>query len=97
MNLQITGQHLEVTAGLRSHVEEKLNLLLRHAVSIQEILVVLHADHRLEHKAEAELRLPKHHVHAEASAKDLYVAIDDMVAKLNRQLIKHKEKNKRIP
>jgi putative sigma-54 modulation protein len=47
---------------------------------------------KLIQKAEATLHVRGADVHADAVHEDLYAAIDAMADKLDRQLLKHKEK-----
>ena len=49
---------------------------------------------KLEQKAEADIHVAGGNIHAEAVDENLYAAIDKMVHKLDRQLIKHKEKHR---
>jgi putative sigma-54 modulation protein len=96
MNLTITGQHLEVTPALRAHVEEKLARITGHFDQIIDIAVVLGVEKPSEkdkrQRAEANLRLKGNLIHVDHFAEDLYAAIDGMADKLDRQVVKHKEK-----
>lgn len=96
MNLMITGHHLEVTPSLREHVQSKLERVVRHFDQIIEISVVLGVEAPSEkdkrHHAEVNLRLKGNVIHVENVADDLYAAIDGLVDKLDRQVIKHKDK-----
>ena len=44
---------------------------------------------------EATINLPNHQVHASASSEDMYAAVDLLIDKLQRQIVKHKEKDER--
>lgn len=96
MNLMITGHHLEVTPALRDHVTSKLERVVRHFDQILEVAVVLGveapSDKDKRHHAEVNLRLKGHAIHVESVADDLYAAIDTLIDKLDRQVLKHKEK-----
>ena len=43
-------------------------------------------------RAEASVNVSKAQLHADATRDDMYAAIDALVDKLDRQIIKHKEK-----
>ena len=45
-----------------------------------------------DHKAEANVAIAGRTLHADASAEDMYAAIDLLADKLDRLLLKHKEK-----
>jgi putative sigma-54 modulation protein len=68
-----------------------LHRIERHNENITNIHVVLSVE-KLIQKAEATLHVRGADVHADAVHEDLYAAIDAMADKLDRQLLKHKEK-----
>ncbi|MGV3741340.1 MAG: ribosome hibernation-promoting factor, HPF/YfiA family [Burkholderiaceae bacterium] len=98
MNILITGQHLDLTPAIRAYVENKLDRVLRHFDQVIEVAVVLGvdtpADKERRHRAEVNLRVKGDVLHAESRAEDLYAAIDTLVEKLDRQVLKLKEKIK---
>lgn len=91
MQVSITGLHLEITDALRDYVEEKFDRLERHFDRIIAVQVILQVE-KLKQKAEAALHVAGREVVANAEHGDMYAAIDLLVDKLDRQLIKHKEK-----
>jgi putative sigma-54 modulation protein len=91
MNLSITGHHLEVTPPLREYVITKLDRIRRHFDQVIDVSVYLSVD-KLEQKAEVNLRVRGKDLFAEASHQDLYAAIDCLVDKLDRQVLKYKDK-----
>lgn len=93
MNLSVTGQHIDVTEPLRDYVHEKMNKLERHVDHLTDIHVILSVE-KLRQQAEATLNLTGTRIHAEAEEHDMYAAIDALTDKLDRQVIKHKEKLK---
>lgn len=92
MQINISGHHVEVTDALRTYVNEKIDRLVRHYDHITDITVILTVE-KLVQKAEARINIAKGDVFANAESEDMYAAIDVLTDKLNRQLIKHKEKN----
>ncbi|RTZ67407.1 MAG: ribosome-associated translation inhibitor RaiA [Aquificaceae bacterium] len=93
MQLNITGRHIEVTAALHDYVQEKFSRISRHFDQVLNIEVILEVQ-KLEHKAEATLHVSGNHIFADATSDDMYAAIDALTDKLDRQLLKHKEKIK---
>lgn len=91
MQINISGHHLEVTDSLKDYVTTKLERLNHHHDRITSIHVILSVD-KLEQKAEATLHVSGKDIFADAINEDLYTAIDSLADKLDRQLIKHKEK-----
>lgn len=93
MQLAISGHHLDITSAINNYVESKFEKLDRHNSSITKAHVILSVE-KLEQKAEADIHVTGGNIHAEVVDTDLYAAIDKMVQKLDRQLIKHKEKHR---
>ncbi len=91
MNLTITGHHLEVTPAIRGHVEEKLKRVTRHFDHVIDVTVIL-AVEKLVHKAEVNVHVAGKDIFVEASDADMYAAVDALIDKLDRQIVKHKEK-----
>ncbi len=91
MNLQISGHHLEVTPALRAYMTHKLDRIRRHFDKLIDVTALLTVD-KLNQKAEVTLSVPGARIHAEAIDADLYAAIDELVDKLDRQVLKHKAK-----
>lgn len=91
MQLNITGHHIEINAQLRTLLKRKLAKIERHHDRITSVHVVLSID-KITHRAEATVHALGNEIYADASATNMQTAIDSLVAKLDRQIIKHKEK-----
>lgn len=91
MQVSVTGRHVEVTESLRNFVEEKVGKIKRHFDNVTDIHVILTVE-KLEQKAEATVQISGAKLFADDVQADMYQAIDHMVDKLDRQIIKHKEK-----
>jgi putative sigma-54 modulation protein len=98
MKLIIRSHHLEVTPGIKKHLEEKLHLIKKHFDQIIQINAGLGVEKahekELRQTAELSLHLMGKDLFAIAHHADLYQAIDLAVAKLDKQIIKVKEKVK---
>jgi putative sigma-54 modulation protein len=93
MQITVSGHHVDVTPALRDYVNTKLSKLQRHFDNITNSAVTLTVE-KLVHKAEATVHVAGADLFALAESEDMYAAIDALVDKLDRQLIKHKEKVK---
>lgn len=93
MQLEITGHHLEVTESMSVYIREKADRLKRHFDQVMNIHFILEVE-KQQHKAEATLHVSGNHIFANAHATDMYAAIDALTDKLDRQIVKHKEKMK---
>ena len=93
MNLQLTGHHVEITPAIRDYVLGKLERINRHFEQVITVNVILSVQ-KLDQKIEATVHLSGKDIHVTCHDADMYAAIDGMVDKLDRQIIKHKEKAK---
>ncbi len=93
MQLSITGHHIDVTEALHSVRHQKFVRLERHYDHITNVHVVLSVE-KLIQKAEATIHTSGAELFADATSEDLYAAIDALVDKLDRQIVKHKEKTR---
>lgn len=91
MNLNLTGVHLDITPAIREYVITKLDRINRHFDHVIDVNVVLSVD-KLRQKIEANVHVRGKEIHAEAVEPDMYAAIDALADKLNRQVLKYKEK-----
>lgn len=91
MNLNITGHHIEVTPAIRDYVTGKLDRVLRHFDQVTSSHVILSVE-KLQQKAEVTLHVKGKDIFADATDGDLYAAIDLVADKLDRQVVKHKER-----
>lgn len=91
MQLNISGHHLDISDAIHSYVTSKLTRLERHNDQITNVSVILSVD-KLIQKAEATVHGSGTEFFADCEHEDLYAAIDALVDKLDRQLIKRKEK-----
>lgn len=96
MELQITGQNMEVSAEVRRYVERKVGKLTRHFPNIIEAIVEI---------TQEKTKSPQQHfivrasvagngigLHSEERGQDLFQAIDKTTAVLDRQLERRKGK-----
>ncbi|WP_407275305.1 ribosome hibernation-promoting factor, HPF/YfiA family [Halothiobacillus sp. DCM-1] len=91
MQIEITGHHVDVTDALREHIHTKFSKLTRHFDKVIHVHVTLTVEKKVQ-KAEATLHLSGNDVHAEVTSEDMYASIDQLIDKLDRQIVKHKEK-----
>jgi putative sigma-54 modulation protein len=91
MNLTLAGHHLHITPAIREYVHSKLERVARHFDDLMGINVVLSVE-KLKQKIEATIHVRGKELFVEAEHENLYAAIDLFADKLDRQIIKHKEK-----
>jgi putative sigma-54 modulation protein len=96
MNLTISGHHLEVTPALREYVLTKLDRVTRHFDQVVDVAVLLTVEKNKEkerrQRAEVTLHVKGRDIFVEHAAEDLYAAIDALMDKLDRQVVRHKDR-----
>ena len=92
MNLQLTGHQLNITPAIRTYVTTKLERITRHFDHVIDVNVILTVE-KLNQKVEASVHVRGKDIHCESVDPDMYAAIDGLVDKLDRTIIKHKEKS----
>jgi putative sigma-54 modulation protein len=93
MQITISGHQMEVTEPLRAYVNEKLGRIQKHFDHVTNTNVVLHVE-KTRHRAEATIHAKGAALHADAEGADMYAALDALADKLDRQVLRHKEKTR---
>src|SRR3954468_14532749 len=91
MNLNVSGHHVEVTPSIRTYVRSKLERVTRHFDHVIDAHVILTVE-KLRQKAEVTLHVPGKDLYCESEEQDLYAAIDLLADKLDRQVLRYKDK-----
>jgi len=91
MNLNVSGHHLDVTQAIRTYVRAKLERIGRHFDHVIDAHVILTVD-KLRQKAEVTLHVRGRDLHCESEEEDLYAAIDLLADKLDRQVLRYKDR-----
>ena len=91
MNLHLTGHHVEITPAIREYVTSKLERINRHFDHVIDVNVVMTVE-KLDQKIEANVHLSGKDIHVQAHDGDMYAAIDGLIDKLDRQVLKYKER-----
>ena len=92
MNLHLTGHHVQITPAIRDYVAGKLTRIKNHFDHVIDVNVILSVE-KLQQKVEANVHVRGKDIFCESIDTDMYAAIDSLVDKLDRTIIKHKEKN----
>lgn len=93
MQITVTGHHVDITDSMRDYVSSKLERLERHFDHVTNVHVILSVE-KLRQKAESTINVSGAQIHAQAEDQDMYAAIDALTDKLDRQILKYKEKLK---
>ena len=93
MKLIIQNINFEHTESLDEFVKSKFEKVENHNPYVDKIEIILSAN-KLENKAEANVHIKNHDIHAESVTADMYASIDKLASKIDKILIKYKSKNK---
>ena len=91
MNLTVSGHHLEITLAIHDYIQDKLARVSRHFEQVIDVDIILSVD-KLDKKVEANVHLSGKDLYCESIDTDIYAAIDGLADKLDRAVLKHKEK-----
>ena len=93
MNLNITGRHLEITPAIQEYIENKFIKIKNHFNDVIDVKFILSVE-KLNSIVDATIHLPHLNINAKSIDEDMYKAIDLAISKIDRQVIKYKEKHK---
>ncbi len=92
MQVHITARHMELTDGLRGHVEKELQKLQRHFHKETDVQVTLCVE-KYRHKAEVSCNVGGHTFKASEETKDMYQSVDRAIEGIGQQYKKFKAKH----
>jgi putative sigma-54 modulation protein len=96
MNLTISGHHLDVTPALHEYVTAKMDRISRHFDQVVDVKVLLSVEKQKEkqgrQRAECNINVKGSSMFAECAHADLYAAVDELVDKLDRQVVRHNDR-----
>lgn len=95
MNLKINGLNFEVTEAIKNHVTGKLERINRHAANVISVVITLSVE-KLNNQAEADVHLAGKDLHIQTVESDMYAAIDILMDKVDRAILKHKGKSSNV-
>ncbi len=91
MEISVTGHQVNITDVIREYVNKRLKKVGNHFRQPTTVDVVLHKE-KSSFQSEATIHGRKIAIHAKSEATDMFAAIDSMSNKLDRQIVKHKER-----
>jgi len=94
MQIAVTFRHMETDEGVKDYVKEKVQRLQKYVENPQEVHVVLSGE-KFRHIAEITIVGEGLTLNSQGRNNDLYVAIDQMVEKMERQIRERRGKVKR--
>lgn len=93
-HITVTGRHVDVTEGMKDHAIDRIERLKHYFSRIIEVLVVMDMEKKYQHKVEIIVKANHMQFQATEKTDDMYASIDSAADKIQRQLIKYKDKIK---
>ena len=93
MEIHFSAQHVDLTDALRNYLKQKLEKIQKHFGHLVDVTINIRVEKK-QHLAEATILVSGNKIFATACSNDMYATFDSLVHKLDRQIIKHKEKLK---
>jgi putative sigma-54 modulation protein len=96
LDIRIIGKHVSITKDSRASIEEKIAKLPRYYNGIDDIEVIVEGNEgAVVGSVEIIARAKRNHTFvAKHVGEDMYVCVDEVVKKIERQLKKHKQKQR---
>jgi putative sigma-54 modulation protein len=91
MQIQISGQNIDITPEIREMTHKKFDRVVKHANRMTHVKVNFIVD-KLQHIAEAVVHLPGSEIHARSETDQFDKSLHELIEKLLRQISKYKEK-----
>jgi len=95
MKLTVTGRNIEITDGIRNHLNDKMDKTIADLGEAADVHVALSVEkHR--HFAEVTVKTEGFTLHSQDETEDLYTSMDKALEKMEKQIRKNKEKAKAL-
>ena len=95
MKLTVTGRNIEITDGIRNHLNDKMDKTIADLGEAADVHVALSVEkHR--HFAEVTVKTKGFTLHSQVETEDLYTSMDKALEKMEKQIRKNKDKAKAL-
>jgi putative sigma-54 modulation protein len=92
MKLTITGKNIKTTEAIRNYINKKLHKIFKR-IGDTDVRFSLQVD-KNRHIAEVMVKQNGFIFHVNDETKNLYVTLDNVIDKIEKHLINHRNKNK---
>lgn len=94
MQVTMTFRHMEQSDALKAYAEEKLERVTKYIDSPVNVQVYFSVEKKIRHIVEIVINSKGISTKASEATHDMYAAIDAVIDKIERQLVRYKEKIK---
>lgn len=92
MKVEITGRHIEITEPLRKFATDRIDRMHGITDDIMEVHYILTVEKHQRHIAEANIKTRHDFHHGEEVSTDMYTSIATVMDKLEKQILRSKDK-----
>ena len=93
MNIKITGRRIEMSSTLKEYARKKVKKVEKYFHQLIDAHIILDID-KLDHTAEAIINGDGVQFYGLEKSEDMYSSIDLLISKMEKQVIKYKEKDR---
>ena len=93
MQLSVTFRHMEPSDALKEYIQEKISRVEKLLDSVMDVQVVLSVE-KFRHKADITITSDNLKLKGQDQTGDMYSAIDSVADKLERQVVRFREKRR---
>ncbi|MDP2762924.1 MAG: ribosome-associated translation inhibitor RaiA [Enterobacteriaceae bacterium] len=92
MKVNIQSKKIRLTNILKTHINKRLEKINNHHKNIKTINITLYIENKLFKKSESEITLldKKEKIFASSLSENIYLSIDNLFEKLDKQILKSK-------
>lgn len=94
MQVTTTFRHMEQSEALKAYAEEKIERVKKYIDSPINVQVYFTVEKKIRHIVEIVINAKGVNTKASESTNDMYAAVDAVIDKIERQLVRYKEKIK---
>ena len=91
MNIETTSRHYELTPALKEYAETKVEQLTKYFDNIVNAHIIFELE-KYRHTAEVTIHINGKDFNSREESEDMYVSVDRVIEKIERQIIKYKGK-----
>jgi len=91
MKIKITGRHISVSERLKEYAEKRISRIEKYFQQLIDIQLIFYIE-KLDHVAELMINGDSVQFHAREKAADLFSAIDLLIDKMEKQIVRFKDK-----
>lgn len=93
MKINISGRHIQITEDIRSYIEKRASKIQGIFKSILDLHIVIEHEKR-RYFTEITLAMRRATFHAQSETYDLFISLDTVMDKIEKQIRRHKERVK---